>query len=221
MRILALSANLGGYDKPKSWPEQKLDSGVELDIIRLTDETFPPRPLAMTSRLQCGIPKMFGWQLYPGYDAYIWIDSSCILTNEYSVMGFVGKLFNDDIAVFKHPDRNSISEEYHFMKARMERPGETYLNSRYKGEWIDEQYKFLMDDPTFEDNNLFASTAFIYRPSNKIKWSFEEWWALKCRYLLHDQLAFPWVLSFTGVEMNIIKLDYRDCELTTYVRNKK
>jgi hypothetical protein len=63
-----------------------------LTFHRFTDANFPPRPLAMTSRLQAGIPKMFGWQLRPGHDVYIWIDASRGLLRDDSVAWFLEQL---------------------------------------------------------------------------------------------------------------------------------
>jgi len=202
-----ISANLGGYDVPNEWPEQT----VPVDVCRYTDANFPPRPLAMTSRLQCGIPKWFGFDLRPGYDVYIWIDGSCAPTPTCAAW-FLEQLGDGDIAVFAHPERKTVREEYEFMRARMARPGETYLTSRYGGEWLDEA--FARCDP---NARLVASTAFAYRPSQCVRDALELVWLAKTRWLLHDQMALSDLLACLG-GVRYIPDNYLKCSALTFTR---
>jgi len=205
-----ISANLGGYDVPNVWPEQT----IPVDVFRYTDANCPPRPLAMTSRLQCGIPKWFGWDMHPGYDAYIWIDGSCAPT-PVCAEWFLDKLGDADIAVFAHPDRKTVREEYDFMTARMARRGETYLNSRYRGEWIDQA--FARCDPNAK---LVASTAFIYRPVHWIRDALAQVWIEKTRFLLHDQFAFSDALDGADKAVRYIPDNYLKCPALTFTRKR-
>jgi hypothetical protein len=220
MKVCVISANLGGYDVPHPWVEQSLPEGVELEIHRLTDENFPPRHKAMTSRLQCGIPKMFGWEMFPGADVYLWVDASCALLHPSSVAWFLEQLGNAEIVLFKHPDRRNVWEEFQFIRKKMYE-GNKYLCSRYEGELIGNQCEIICSDDTYRDDQLFASTAFAYRPTEDVKNVMWDWWGMKSRYCLHDQLALPYVLRGFGVKVNVINQDYRKCEYLTYVRNKK
>lgn len=192
MKVAVISANLGGYDAVAPWPDQVVPAGVTVDVHRLDDRSFPGRALAMTSRLKCGIPKWFGWELCPGYDAYLWVDASRGLAPD-TVAWFLERQRGSELLVFLHPERRTIREEYEFVKARLARPGETYLNSRYAGEWLDAQYK-AVNQPWHVDNRLYASTAFLYRPTLPVKRAFKEVWHHKSRYLLHDQLALPFAV---------------------------
>jgi len=216
-RVAVISANLGNYDSPSIWPVLDPPDAGTVTVNRFTDATFPPRPLAMTSRLQAGIPKWFGWQLVPDADVYLWIDASCAPA-PHAVEWFLDHLGQKDIAVFRHPERKTIREEYEFMKARMARPGETYLNARYKGEDLDGQYRAIAADWTYCDDVLYASTAFAYRPTMAIRKAFERIWAAKARYLLHDQLMFPYALRTHNCAVSIIEQNYLKCEALTFVR---
>jgi hypothetical protein len=135
VRICVLGANLGGYDVAVDHVPQQVPDGVTVTMHRFDDQNFPPRTLAMTSRLQCGIPKFFGPELLPGYDVYLWVDASCALTKPDMVSRWLTALGASDLVVFAHPERATIREEYAFIKQRMARPGETYLTSRYAGEF--------------------------------------------------------------------------------------
>lgn len=218
MKVAVISANLGSYDPPRAWPELQAPAGVEVSVHRFTDENFPPRPLAMTSRLQCGIPKWFGWELVPGHDVYIWVDASCTPT-PVLVPWFLEHLGTANLAVFAHPDRATVREEYEFMKARMARPGERYLTSRYRGEWLDEQ--FAHSEP---DAPLIASTAFCYRFGYSARDQFpvhqalSAVWLHKTRYLLHDQLAFSTMVQRYGIRPHWIHESYLRCAALTFTR---
>lgn len=235
MRIAVLSANLGSYDVPREWPEQQ--TSHEVTYVRLHDGNFPPRPLAMTSRLQCGIPKWFGVDFVPKEtDVIIWIDASCVPT-PFAVEWFLEKLdcplhprqSGADIAVFAHPDRRTVRDEFEFMTRKLAE-GNRYLTSRYKGEWLDEMYRRI-GEASASKLMLFASTAFAYRLSvhdgeaeifnDRVTKALADVFLWKSRYLLHDQLAFPWSLYRHGVRKNVIHENYLKCPALEYVRNKR
>src|SRR3990167_10663739 len=134
MKILVVSASLGGFDKRQSHIEQS----IECDYYHYTDENFPPRSKSMTPRLQARIPKMMSWQMNPGYDYYLWVDSSCKLSDKNSVKWFLQQLGNADIAAFKHPNRQTVQEEADYLNERLEleRAGkkQPYILPRYENE---------------------------------------------------------------------------------------
>ena len=216
MRIALISANLGGYDESSAWPSLEAPAGVSLHVLRLTDSDVPPRPLAMTSRLQCGIPKWFGHDFAPDADVLIWIDASCA-TTPMTVAWFLERLAGAEIAVFKHPERATIRDEYAFMVERMARPGETYLNSRYRGEDVRGQFEYI-ERRGLAGLPLYASTAFAYQPTKRVVAALAECFALKCRFLLHDQLAFPYVLHQHACRVNVIPDNYLKCPALTFTR---
>lgn len=203
-QIAILSANLGGFDKA-------------IATYTVSDSEYPPRANSMTPRLQARIVKTHMWQFEPDYELYLWIDSSCRLTNEDSVQWFVDQLGDNDIAVFKHPQRNTVREEAKYLKERLEleRAGrkQKYILPRYDGEDIDGQLAEV--DP---DGMLFASTAFIYRLSPQVKAAMKEWWYQISRYHSIDQLSLPWAIE--DLKVKVINENYADNKGIQYVRNK-
>ena len=199
-----LSANLGSYDPEIPWVKQNSYQGTPISVCRYNDASFPGRELAMTPRLKPALIKMFGWEFLPGFDYYIWVDGSKTFTSPDFGAFMLEQLGKSDLAIFKHPQRNSIKEEYEFVKSKMA-GGNDYLLSRYRGEWLDEQYQFIRQFPLFRDTCLYASTGFAYRPNARIKTAFKEWWYHKTRFLLHDQLALPFVLARAKVKVNVIE----------------
>jgi len=218
-RIAVLSANLGSYDPHVDWVTQVVPADVTVDVHRFTDATFPLRDKAMTPALQCAVPKMFGWELVPGADYYLWIDASRGLLRSDTVAWFLAQIESAELALFLHPERRTIREEYAFVKARMARPGERYLTSRYAGEWLEAQYAAVCR-PWFTDDRLYASTAFVYRPTERVRLMLKDWWFHKTRYLLHDQLALPYVVRDHKVHVRELRDSVYDCIHLPYTRQR-
>lgn len=219
MKVCVISASLGGYDREWPWAEQIAPDGVEVEIHRLNDSNFPPRSKAMMPALQCGIPKWFAHDLFPGFDRYMWVDASCALTSGNEVRQWLTILGDHDIALFNHPERKAIAEEYEFIRQKMSE-GNRYLTSRYNSEWLDEQYQFITSEGQ-PYAPLYASTAFIYDPTRSIKEAFKEVAFQKFRYHLHDQLALAYALQKYDIDVRAIDGNYQKSELLEFVRNKK
>lgn len=219
MKLAVLSANLGGYDPHVPWVPQ-LVNGASVDAHRFNDGNFPLREKAMKPALQCAIPKMFGFDIVPGADVYLWVDASRGLLRPDTAQWFLDKLGTAEMALFLHPERHTIREEYDFMKTRMARAGETYLTARYAGEWLDQQYAAVCQ-PWYEDRKLYASTAFIYRPTVRVRAMMREWWFHKSRYLLHDQLALPYVVKEHRVHVAEMTESVYNCDHLPYTRKQR
>lgn len=217
MKVALFSANLGSFDKPVEHAKQELPEGVELTSHRFSDKDIPPRFNAMTPRLQARIVKMFGWQMLPGHDYYIWVDSSCALAQPDSLKWFLEQCKDVDIAVFKHPHRSTVQEEADYLKERLvlEREGkkQKYILPRYENELIDEQLAEV--DP---EAQLFASTAFIYKDSPVVRKAMKEWFYHTSRYHIIDQLGLPQAIK--NLKVRVIPENYLKVPYLQYVRNK-
>ena len=208
MKVAVITANLGGFDPTVPYENQT----IKYNFYRFTDENFPPRFNSMTPRLQARIVKMFGWQMIPPHDYYIWVDASCVLSDTNSIKWFLDQCKDVDMAVFKHPDRNSIQEEADYLKERLRR-GDPYIVNRYKNELIDEQLEIIKSDKRFKDQNLYASTAFVYKNNTRTQNVMFHWWHHTSRYHSIDQLALPYVLQtqeckFQAIPESYLKIPY-------------
>jgi hypothetical protein len=200
MKLCILSANLNSFDKVVKPVDQALPEGIDLvEYHCFTDSDFPPIT-GLTPRLQYRIPKCFGWQMKPDYDYYIWLDGSMSFTKEDSVKWFMGQLGNADIAVFKHPWRNSIKEEADHIEEhlKLEKP---YITSRYKNGLHKEQLADIQLDKDYTDDHLYASTVFIYKDSEEVRDVLRLFWLHQSRYYTCDQLAFTYVLRTLVVKV--------------------
>lgn len=211
MKLLIYTANLGNFDKRQENEEQELPEGIDrIDYWRCTDEDFPPRFNAMTPRLQARIVKMFGWQIKPDYDYYLWVDSSCRLSREDSAKWFMEQMGDKDMAVFAHNKRKTVQEEADYLKHRLS-INCPYVTPRYENEDIDGQLNAVEpSDP------LYASTAFIYRNQSQVRRALKDWWYHTSRFHSIDQLSFPYVIK--EVSHNVIDIDYLKCKYLEYTR---
>lgn len=211
-KIAIVTANLGNFDKSFEAVGQKLPDNLTCDLHVLTDEVFLPRSKAMTPRMQARIVKMFMPDFAPDYDYYIWVDSSMKITSPKFVQWMLEQLGDEDIAVFKHPDRNTVQEEADYLKHRLAIKC-PYITPRYENELIDEQLDVV--NPAAE---LYASTAFIYRSNNFTEDAMKEWWHHTSRYHIIDQLSLPHALL--RCQVKVIPDNYLKTEYMEYVRNK-
>lgn len=215
-KVAILSCILGEFDTPIDPVVQDFPEGVDKIVFhRFTDKDFPAIT-GLTPRLQYRIPKLFGWQMFPDYDYYLWVDGSVSLVRQDSAKWFLKQLGNADIAVFKHPYRNTIKEESDYIddylnRRRGTRKGQQYLIDRYNNGLHKEQLKDIQLDTDYEDDHLYASTSFIYRDSEEVRDALRLWWLHQSRYYTCDQLAFTYSmrnLDVSVIEENPFKSDH-------------
>jgi hypothetical protein len=203
MKIAILTANLNNFDTQVDPVAQDLPKYVsKIEFYRFTDENFPPIT-GLTPRFQYRIPKLFGWQMFPGYHVYLWLDSSMSLMRPDSVGWFLGKLGKADIALFKHPWRNTIRQETDLIEEKLQQ-NKTYITTRYKNGLHKEQLAECLKDPGFKDTVLYTSTAFMYRNNKKVQAAMKLWWYYQSRYFTCDQIALPYVLFKKKIKIQMI-----------------
>lgn len=212
-KIAFLTANLGNFDKFID----NVDQSIDYDFYRFTDKNFPPRFCSMTPRLQARIPKLFGYEMAPGYDYYIWLDSSCILSHRDSIKWLIEKCENKDMVVFKHPNRKSIREEACYLVKRLDNNC-PYITPRYKNELLKEQLEVIEKDVNYVDDHLFASTCIVYKNKEKVINMMKEWWQHVSRYHSIDQLSFPYVIWKNNCKVRVIKDSYLKTPYLKYIR---
>jgi hypothetical protein len=203
-KVAVITANLGGIDGENITPlytPQVMPQNWECSINYFDDNNFQDRKHAFLPRLRAKIPKMLGWQLIPGHNYYIWLDACYILANPNSIMWLVEQIGDADMAVLKHPDRNTIRGEYEFVAVYMTRNSK-FLLDRYDGEPMKQQVEMYLSDSSFKDDKLYHMAAFIYKPNKKACEALECWYRHCCLYSVQDQLSFPYISR--SLKLNII-----------------
>ncbi len=220
MKIAILTANLGKFDTNTDPVKQDLPEGIdEIVFHRFTDDNFPPIT-GLTPRFQYRIPKMFGWEMFPGYDYYIWLDGSMSLQRKDSVKWFVEQMGDKDMAFFKHPWRNTVKEEVDHIEEYLKK-GNKYITSRYKNGLHKEFYKSFIKKNTYIDTDLYASTSFIYRNNSRSVSMLALWWHYQARYYTCDQVQLPFALILTRTSVNKIDEDIFKCPFISLTSKHK
>jgi hypothetical protein len=207
MRVAILTAILGNFDTPVDPVPQRLPAGVtEIAFHRYTDENFPPITGLMPP-LQGRLAKVFGWQMFPGYDVYIWLDGACSFAREDCVEWFLQQLGDHDMVLFRHPTRTTIQQEVEHIEQKLQ-INHPYIVPRYKNNLHREQLTECLSDAAFTDNVLYASTLFVYRNTPKVQAAFKSWWYYETRYYACDQIALPYVLWKHDIDVHRLDMNH-------------
>jgi hypothetical protein len=212
MKVAILTAVLGNFEtSPKDPVLQDLPEGVEVTFHRFTDKDFPPIA-DLPPRFQYRIPKLFGWQMFPGYDVYIWLDGGMSLQRSDCVKWFLDQLGDCDISLFRHPWRGTVKDEVDHIETKL-LEGNKYITSRYKNGLHREQLE-EMESGGYEDDDLYATTVFIYRNNERAHQLMNCWWLLQSRYYTCDQVNLPMAIQqIPGLRLkklpdNLFKIGY-------------
>jgi hypothetical protein len=195
---------------------QKLPEDVSLDTYLFTEKNYSIRTQAMTIRLQVSIIKMFGWQMVPDYDIYIWTDIDFRMIRDDSIAWLLDHLGSDDIVFFRHPKRSTIREEAEFLRYNVPRKEE--LKSRYNRELLEEQMQAIPESD--KDAFLLASGIYAYRNNDRIHRFMKEWWYHTSRFHINNQLSLPYVLKTSDCTYSIIADDIYHCKHFGFYRVK-
>ena len=209
MKIAILSANLGKFDITAKEPV-KQNTAHEVVFHRFTDEDFPPIT-GLTPRLQYRIPKLFGYEMFPGYDVYIWLDSSMSLLRDDSVEWLLQQLGDNDFALFRHPWRGTIKQEVEHIETKL-KENNWYIVPRYKNGLHREFYDLICSNG-YNDTNLYASNVFVYQANKVAKQTLQLWWYYQSRYFTCDQIHLPYVCELAKAKVykipdNVFKIGY-------------
>jgi hypothetical protein len=212
-KIALISCCCGTLDKNIQY--QHKEQSIPVDFYYFDDSNFPPRKDALHPRLQGKIPRMFGWDMVPGYDYYIWADALTILVKETAAEWLLSEIKGYDIAFFRHHDRRtSIKEELNFMLRNMKKSKYSkYLNDRYQHEPMEAQVHKYLSDPGFVDDKLYFTGSFIYKNNRKVREMLSAWFTGNARWSIQDQLSLPYVLfksecKVKQIDRNALKNEY-------------
>ena len=129
----------------------------------------------------------------PGYDYYIWIDSThYVAVDPHQIIDEF--LFDSDIGLFQHPERNCVYQEAQLIKE---------VNFDHH-ELVDAQMEFYQSIGYPPNNSLYELPCRIQRNTLKIQEAMLSWWEMICMYSSRDQLSLPYVLQKHQITPSII-----------------
>lgn len=191
--------------------------GIDGSDALFTDQNFPPRK-GLTPRLQSKIPKCFGWQMVPGYEYYLWIDGNIELSEE-AVKYFLKEIQGFDLLVLRHPDRPNIRQEVRYTRKGINQQSQ-YMLDRYNGELHAELYELIENDKDYVDDLLVIGGVFMYKNTPKVHQMLKEWFYYQCRYIVQDQLSFPYVIKKSGIKYKVLDHSFKDWDKIKIIKHK-
>jgi len=205
MNVAILSANLNSFDNSQDPVPQKTKHKVTFH--RYTDADFPPIA-GLTPRFQYRIPKLFGWEMFPGHDVYIWMDGGITFERSDCVEWFLEQLGDSDVLFFRHPHgRKNIKEEVLHIERKLQ-DRHAYMVPRYDNGFHKESYAKITEDPNFKDDKLYASTIFVYRNTELVQRMMKDWWWWQSRYWTCDQVPLPYVIWKNNLRVSLINENF-------------
>jgi hypothetical protein len=208
--VAVIQASIGGFDGPATHVEQS---------VVYTHYMYAGEARRLPPRLEAKIPKMFGWQLNPNYDYYLWLDGNISLNNQDTLKFFIEQIQDSDIVVIRHHRRPNIRQEVRYLRKGL-REQSIYLVNRYNNELWQEQYEEICRDKEYVDDLLVLGGIFMYRNTPEVQAMFKEWWYHVSRYNVQDQISFAYVLKKSGIRVKVIDQDYTKWELISHVKHK-
>lgn len=184
MKVALVSANIGQFDEIHGLPRQT----IPVDCYYYFDNNLPfPLP-NLNNRLKSKYIKIQTHRFLPGYDAYIWIDGRVKVTADVFCEEMIKGLEESDVAIFPHPERTRLSQEYTHIEEQM-KAGNQYLLSRYGNQQLEAERNSLED---YLHLDLYACTIFARKNETTVNQAFNEWWSKCIEYSYFDQTMFSY-----------------------------
>lgn len=160
------------------------------DIKCFGDEWIFQRPVMEAKRYKVLPHKFFD------NDITIWIDGNIHFKEspDYAVAKF---LKDADIALFKHPFRSTVWQEFEVLQK----------DERFKDAWLQRQLKEQLEaykkEGLPDDTPLWECNFIIARNTPAVNRFMESWWAEICRWQWRDQVSFPYSMWKYGKDLKL------------------
>lgn len=227
-RVALITANFGGIDDVKRLPRhdgldafyytdeatragaaaEAIASWSEVRVPRFPRHDFSPRLRSRYFKLQChrlDEVRAHRW--------LVWADSSLQFHETSFILEAVHRLrqlaAHRRMLLVPHPARQTIAEEYEFVRTEMER-GDEYLRARYTDEKLDEQMDDFRRRGWSDRARLYCSGFFILENGELFRRLCDEWWDQNLRFGLLDQLSLPPLLESLGIEPQLLDVNIYD-----------
>lgn len=202
-KILVMTANFGGRDRPRPQVEQFAD----VDYLFVTDDPDTPVPYPWSVEVherEHPVPNLAAkwWRTHPpfdrGYDYVIWFDANMEMRIPTLATTLIESV-HDGIAVWDHPRRDCIVDE---MEASL---GKEAQGGRYDHLPLREQVQSYLDEGYPLHNGLYATGTFVWTPESA-KLIGDEWYEECVKWSYQDQLSFPVVCWRHGITPGVFPL---------------
>lgn len=207
-KISLISANIGGIDS--IYPPAK--QSQEFELCYYTEATLP-FPLPNLDQRMKGKYLKTQTHRFLDADIFIWVDGSIDIISPDFIKTCVDGLFEKDIVMEKHRQRENVYEELEYIIDKM-KLGDRYLLKRYARQPLYLEYEFYRQNKLPKTYPLYQCSFFARRNNERMNKIFNEWWDLILRYSNFDQTQMSFVLWKNNAAVNVI--DTKDL----FIRNK-
>jgi hypothetical protein len=165
-----------------SRPHQNATGWIQHEALAFSNDSI------YANRRNAKIYKIIPQLFLPNYDYYIWADVSHDVVVDPQIICDT-YLKNDDIACFKHTQRNCIYDEASILK-----------ELKYDHvDLLDKQISFYKSKNYPTNNGLFELSAFVRKNTTKIMNMELKWWDNICKFSSRDQLSFMYSMWECGL----------------------
>lgn len=199
MKISILTASIGGIDEIKGIPRQTIPT----EYRPYFDNNLPfPLP-NLNNRLKSKYVKIQSHRFLDSH-IFIWVDGRVEITADVFTEEIVKHLGDNDVAIFRHPERETAYNEIDFMIDKITE-GNNYLLSRYGNQALEEERDFYFNYLSAR-SPLYACTVFARKNNPQTNEAFNEWWRRCIEFSYFDQTMF----SYACKDLKIKELDRKD-----------
>lgn len=189
MNVGVITASFGGYDTIRPIAAQS----HPFELVALCDTesdgvTVWPGARHAHPRLRAKVPKCRP-DLYLSSDVNIWIDGSFHVHDPMFVAWCVESLGAADLAMIRHPDRQSIVAE-----AEVSAP-----MTKYQGQPVREQAVSYIAAGYQGTAGLWATGLIVSRPTERVRQLGDAWLREQLRWSWQDQVSLPPLLEEFGI----------------------
>lgn len=188
MKVLILSANIGGFDSPKQHAEQDIECDWKI-VEGIPREGYSNRAAGKSVKMNVE-------QKFPDYDVIIWVDANVTITNKGFARMMVEKLADNDIAISNHPYRKTTGQEYDYIISQIE-IGNKYLSDRYDPEKLNAERIIVGDNLP-----LYWCGCFAYWNTVNFHYFGLEWFEHEMKYAMFDQCSFSYFAKIHDMKIS-------------------
>ncbi len=187
--VAVITANLGGYDTLRPFPEQT----VPVDMVAYTDgpadgwDVVAPGGMHAHPRMLAKVPKCRP-DLFTDAEVNVWLDASIEVVSPRFVEWLLGQLGDADLAMFAHPQRDSLLAE----------AWESKPMPKYEGQPVVEQATEYLASGHDDRYGLWAGCVIVSRPSQRVRALGDAWLREQLLWTYQDQISLPYLLSLHG-----------------------
>jgi hypothetical protein len=207
MRLLVYTCVFGGFDRvfPPVAPEPQTDYVLisdepDLSIPGWRTMVVDPAPFRSTRAANRHF-KMLGHQLFPGYDASVYVDGNVRILGKTSRLAERFLATAAAFGTYRHPDRNSVMAEVEECCRRGQ------VSSREAALAELDAYKA----EGFPDSGGLMEATIIFKNHHHpaLQPAMQLWWELFDRYRSRDQFSLPYVVWRTNLPCWLIDASFR------------